>query len=339
MIYNYGNTGGKYIQVISMLKNKVLYILEQKKGDIVTGGQLANALGVSRNAVWKAIRLLRNDGNEIISIPNKGYKLMDTNDTLSANIIGNGLTTNFVGRKIEILSTVNSTNQYLKEVDATNIDSGFVVIADEQTSGRGRRGRAFISLKSQGVYFSILLKLGSKQQDTRLLTICAAVAVSKAIEKICGIRADIKWVNDIFCDGKKICGILTEATISGELLEVSSVIVGIGINTGSVPVELADIATSILEVSGIRGIRNQLITEVLNEFESVIVDYTEHGKTQEILDYYTSRLFIIGKQVYLPDITHNYSATVIGISDIGALIVKNDKGDVQHITTGEIRLM
>ena len=322
-----------------MLKNKVLYILEQQKGDIVTGGQLAGVLGVSRNAVWKAIGLLRNDGNEILSIPNKGYKLMDTNDTLSVNIIENVLTTDFIGKKIVLLPTIHSTNQYLKEIDTANIDSGFVVIADEQTSGRGRRGRAFLSTKSQGVYLSILLKLGSKQQDTRLLTICAAVAVSKAIEKVCGIRADIKWVNDIFCNGKKICGILTEATISGELLEISSVIVGIGINTGSVPAELANIATSLQEVSGIRGIRNQLIAEVLNEFESVIVDYTEHGKTQEIINYYTSRLFIIGKPVYLPDIAHDYTATVIGISDIGALIVKDDRGDIQHITTGEIKLL
>jgi len=327
------------IQVIVVLKSKVLYILEQQKGDIVTGGQLASNLGVSRNAVWKAIGLLRNDGNEIVSIPNKGYMLMDTNDTLSVNVISNGLTTDFISRKIEVLPTIHSTNQYLKEIDTTNIDSGFVVVADEQTSGRGRRGRAFLSSKSQGVYLSILLKLGSKQQDTRLLTICAAVAASKAIEKVCGVRADIKWVNDIFCNGKKICGILTEATISGELLEISSVIVGIGINTGSVPVELEDIATSIQEVSGMRGIRNQLIAEVLNEFESVIVDYSEHGKTQEIIDYYTSRLFIIGKQVCLPDIAPNYTATVIGISDIGALIVENDKGDIQHITTGEIQLL
>jgi len=324
--------------VVSVLKDKVLNLLELQKGDIVTGGQLASVLGVSRNAVWKAIGLLRNDGNEIVSIPNKGYMLMGTNDTLSENAIGNGLKAKFVGQKIKLLPTVHSTNQYLKEIDTTNIDSGFVVIADEQTRGRGRRGRAFLSSKSQGVYLSILLKLGSKQQDTRLLTICAAVAVSKAIEKVCGIRADIKWVNDIFCNGKKICGILTEATISGELLEISSVIAGIGINTGSVPEELSDIATSIQEVSGIRGIRNQLIAEVLNEFESVIVDYTEHGKTQEIIDYYTSRLFIIGKLVYLPDIADNYPATVIGISDIGALIVKDDKGDIQHITTGEIEL-
>jgi BirA family biotin operon repressor/biotin-[acetyl-CoA-carboxylase] ligase len=324
--------------VVAVLKNKVLNLLEQHKGDIVTGGQLACVLGVSRNAVWKTIGLLRSDGNEIVSIPNKGYKLMDTNDTLSVDIIGNGLRTEFIGHKIELLSTVNSTNQYLKEIDTTSISSGFVVAADEQTSGRGRRGRPFLSLKSQGVYFSILLKLGSKQHDTRLLTICAAVAVSKAIEKVCGIRADIKWVNDIFCNGKKICGILTEATISAELLEISSVIVGIGINTGSVPAELADIATSIQEVSGMRGIRNHLIAEVLNEFESVIVDYTEHGKTQEIIDYYTSRLFIAGKRVNLPDIAHNYTATVIGISDIGALIVKDDKGDIRHITTGEIEL-
>jgi len=328
----------KDFQVIAMLKDKVLYILEQHKGNLVTGGQLGSWIGVSRTAVWKAIHALQDDGNEIVSVPNSGYRLMDTNDTLFEKIIRENMTTDFIGQDLTLFPTVNSTNQYLKEMDTTDIPNGYVVIADEQTGGRGRRSRMFLSPRSGGIYLSILLKPDGRQNDLRLITICAAVAVSKAIERVCGIRADIKWVNDIFCNGKKICGILTEAILSGELQELSTVIVGIGINTGNVPLEIGDVATSIQEATGIRGIRNRLIAQVLSQFEAVYLDYTERGKKQDIISYYESRLFIAGKQVLVVSAKNSYAATVIGIDEAGALIVNDGCGDVQHITTGEIKL-
>ena len=321
-----------------MLKNKVLYMLEQKKGNIVTGGQLASLLDVSRNAVWKAVNALKEDGNEILSIPNSGYKLMDTNDTLFEEIIRENLTTEFIGQDLALLPTVHSTNQHLKEMDTTDIPAGYVVIANEQTNGRGRRSRAFLSPKSEGVYLSILLKLGGIHNDIRLLTICTAIAVSNAIEKVCNIKANIKWVNDIFCNGKKICGILTEGIISGELQELSTVIVGIGINTGCVPAEISDIATSVQEETGIRGIRNQLAAEVLNQFEKIYRDFLDRDKQRDIIDCYQKRLFIIGRQVLVTGTGHNYTATVLGIDETGALIVRDDNQVIQHISTGEIIL-
>ncbi len=322
-----------------MLKNKVLYVLEQQKGNIVTGGQLASTLGVSRNAIWKAINSLKDAGNEIVSIPNSGYRLMDTNDTLLKKIIRENLTTTFIGHDLTVLSTVHSTNQYLKEMDTAGTQSGYVVIADEQTNGRGRRGRTFLSPKSEGIYLSILLKLNGQPNDVRLLTICAAVAVSRAIEKACSIKADIKWVNDIYCNGKKICGILTEAIISGELQELSTVIIGIGINTGNVPFEIKEIATSIQEETGMRGIRNRLVAELLNQFEAVYFDFAQKENQQDIIAYYESRLFIIGKRVMVAGIKSSYAASVLGIDERGALVVKDDLEQVHHVTTGEINLV
>ena len=324
------------LRVVALLKNDVLYVLEQQKGSLVKGGRLASSLGVSRTAVWKAVRALREDGNEIISVPNSGYRLMATNDTLFERIVRDHLTTTFIGQNMTVLPTVNSTNQYLKE--KTDAPNGFVVIANEQTNGRGRRSRTFLSPKGEGVFLSILLKLDGRQNDVCLLTICAAVAVSAAIEKVCGIKADIKWVNDIFCDGKKICGILTEAIISGELRELSTVIVGIGINTGNVPIEISDIATSVRETAGIRGVRNRLAAEVLNQFETTYLDYTNRGKQHSIIKSYESKLFIKGKQVYVTNMDQSYPATVLGIDETGALIVKDNSGDIQHISTGEINL-
>ena len=321
-----------------MLKDEVLQIMELKKGDVVTGGQLANSLGVSRNAIWKAVNALKNDGVEIISVPNVGYKLLDTNDTLSAQLIEAKLSTDFIGRQLKILPSVHSTNQYLKELDNSLIENGFVVIANEQMKGRGRRGREFVSARDEGIYLSILLKFNGHRQDIRLLTICTAVAVSKAIEKISDLNAQIKWVNDIYCNGKKICGILTEAVLSGELQELDTVIIGIGINTGNVPFEIKEFATSIRAENGMRGIRNLLIAELLNQFEACLLDYTENDKANEIIDYYESKLFIKGQSVIIANNEREYNALVLGIDSSGSLIVENEQGQTEHITTGEIKL-
>ena len=316
----------------------MLYALEQQKGEVVAGGSLAKDLGVSRTSVWKAIHSLQEEGNEIETVPNTGYKLLPTNDTLVKQAILDRLATTFIGKEMTILPFVNSTNQYLKEADKDELQSGHVVIADEQMSGRGRRGRTFVSAKGEGVYFSILLKLSGQDHDLRLLTVCAAVAVAKAIENICDTKAAIKWVNDIFLGGKKVCGILTEATLSAELQELDTIILGIGINTGEIPEEIKDIATSLQQESSIYGIRNTLVAEVLNQFEKVYLDYTERGKKKGILRDYEERLFIKGKQIFVINSKGDYPVIVQGIDDTGGLIVRTEKGNVEHITSGEIRL-
>ena len=321
-----------------MLKNEVLYALEQKKGDVMTGGELAERFGVSRTAIWKAIHTLKADGNEIITVPNVGYRLLPTNDTLSSKVISDKLTTDFIGRSLTLLPSANSTNQYLKEMDTSNLPDGHVVIANGQENGRGRYGRSFISPLGEGIYMSILLTPKSAWQSIRLLTVCAAVAVSKAFEYICGVRADIKWVNDIFLNGKKLCGILTEAVMSGELGEIDTVIVGIGINTGSVPDAVKDIATSVKDETGLYGIRNSLIAEVLNQFETVYCDYVDKEKMRDILNYYDSRLFIKGREVLVNNYHNKYVAKVVGVDENAALIVTTQSGDEEHITSGEIQL-
>lgn len=328
----------KELSIELMLKNEVLYALEQKKGNVVSGGELAEKLGVSRTSIWKAIHTLKTEGNKIITEPNVGYRLLPTNDTLSEKAITDMLTTEFIGHNMSILSSVNSTNQYLKEMDTSSVPDGYVLLADGQKNGRGRYGRTFVSPQGEGIYMSILLKPKNIQHNIRLMTVCAAVAVSKAVENNCGIRADIKWVNDIFLNGKKLCGILTEAVLSGETGEIDTVVVGIGINTGNVPNEIKDIATSVKQETGICGIRNSLIAEVLNQFEIVYSDHMVKSKMQDILSYYESRLFIKGKKVTVNNYNEKYTADVLGIDENAALIVKTPNGDVEYITSGEIQL-
>jgi BirA family biotin operon repressor/biotin-[acetyl-CoA-carboxylase] ligase len=190
------------------------------------------------------------------------------------------------------------------------------------------------------VYLSALLKpkLSGSPADIRLLTICAAAAVSQAIENVSGIRADIKWVNDVFCGGKKISGILTEAVLTGELFELSSVVIGIGINTSQVPAEIGDIATSISEASGLRGIRNRLAAETLNRLEAVYESFLRGDAARDVVPYYESRLFIRGRSVTAMSAGERFAGTVEGIDGDGALILKDSAGNIRHISSGEINM-
>ena len=322
-----------------MLHEKVLYILEQNRGQIVTGGSIAMRLGVSRTAVWKAIAALREAGNDIQSIPNSGYRLSPESDGLCAAIIGDYLDTRMFGRSMEILHEIDSTNTYLCARDTSVLPEGHTVLAHHQTRGKGRLGRPFACTRGGGIYMSILLKPRLPVSEAPFITICAAVAVVRAIEDVCGAIAGIKWVNDIYLSEKKLCGILTEASVTAEVGAIDRAVVGIGINTGEVPLEVQGIATSIYEHTGKRGIRGRLIAAVLTEFETIYLDYSQNGKKKIILDEYCSRLFVLGRQVEVSEHGRVYSATVLGIDDCGCLIVKLADGEIINLNAGEINLI
>jgi BirA family biotin operon repressor/biotin-[acetyl-CoA-carboxylase] ligase len=240
---------------------------------------------------------------------------------------------------MELLPTVSSTNTYLKGLDAAPLPEGYVVISDAQSEGRGRFNRSFYSPAREGVYLSVLLKPSIPLSETPFLTICAAVAVARAIENVCGIRVDIKWVNDICHNGKKLCGILTEAFILAELRSVDFVVVGIGVNTGHVAPEVSEVATSVYEASGVRGVRVRLTAEILNQFESVYIDYTLRGGRREILDAYSGRMSIIGRQAEADVQGATRLVTIMGVDDSGGLIARRADGGICHIETGEIKFL
>ena len=321
-----------------MLQDNVLLYLEENRGKIITGGEIARGLGVSRTAVWKAVHTLRDRGHEIVSLANSGYQLQHSSDGLSVNDITSGLTTEKFGRKIELYQTIASTNTYMKKLDHSDYPEGFTVIADHQTAGRGRFARKFYSPDKQGIYLSLLLKPNIDLPSISVLTICAAIAVCRGVLKICDINAGIKWVNDIYIGGKKLCGILSEASMSAELQSIDSVVVGIGINTGVVDDNVREIAASILEESGKRGIRNRLIAEVLNQFEDIYFGLDRGDKKKDIIAEYSQKLLFVGKEIRVTQHEKSYSAIVQGVDETGALIVCLSDGSISSITSGEINL-
>ncbi len=320
--------------VNSMTDTKILKYLEIKKGEIVSGGQLAQRLQVSRTAIWKAIHKLIEQGHDIETMPNRGYRLKGKSDGIYQEGISAKLKTENLGKEIEILQSIDSTNTYLKEI-ADLKREGFVVVANEQSRGRGRQGRKFISPANEGIYMSVLLKPDFEINIIKIMTVLAAVAVSNALKSLFNIETNIKWVNDIYVNNKKICGILTEATVSAELGVIENLYLGIGINTGIVANEVKSIATSVFELTSERGIRNDLIAEVLNEVERIYKSISNDKKKGMLLNEYTKRLMLVNEIVLIKAKNYEFEAKILGVDSTGALLIEKE-GRTQKLVSGEI---
>ena len=248
------------------VKQNVIALLEENRSKVISGQELANQLHVSRAAIWKAIKTLKEEGYNIEATPNKGYVLLENSDVLSKQGIAYYLT-----EEIDIFSykTIDSTNTQMKKLAINGGKNHSVIVSEEQSAGRGRFGRSFYSPAQKGVYMSVLLKTGDSLQNATMITIKTAVAVRRAIAKLYDIEVAIKWVNDLYYRGKKVCGILSEAISDFESGMIEAIIIGIGINvsTDNFPLEIASIATSLgLQEAN----RNQFIAEILNQLFAII---------------------------------------------------------------------
>ena len=216
------------------LKERVLAVLEENKGKSVSGSEIARSVGMTRSAVWKAVKALREEGYTICAVTNKGYCLSEENDFLSEQSVVPNLRTKELGRKIDVFKTIDSTNNFAKSLAQLGAVHGTTVISEVQTQGRGRMGRSFYSPLGMGIYMSVILRPELSVEHSLLITSCAAVAVAEAIERVAGIDCKIKWVNDIYAGNKKLCGILTEASVNVEQGGLEYAIVGMGINVQNV---------------------------------------------------------------------------------------------------------
>lgn len=318
------------------LKNKVLEYLESNKGSSVSGGKIAENLGVTRSAVWKAIKSLQHNGYCITAVTNKGYCLSEKNDIISAGSIKPYLNDKTKNMDIQVFKTIDSTNTYAKKLAQSGAPAGTAIISEEQTQGRGRMGREFYSPPSTGIYMSVVLRPKMSLEDSLLITTSVAVAVSQAIDKIAYIDTEIKWVNDIYFNGKKLCGILTEASIDFESGGLEYAIVGIGINVSTVqdsfPASLKNIATSIFPHKSPRPVRSILIGEILNN----IADACDNLTDKTYLDEYRKRSFLIGKNIVVINGDTRTNAVALEIDDKARLVVRYDDGKIQALNSGEV---
>ena len=311
------------------VKQNVIALLEENRSKVISGQELANQLYVSRAAIWKAIKTLKEEGYNIEATPNKGYVLLENSDVLSKQGIAYYLT-----EEIDIFSykTIDSTNTQMKKLAINGVKNHSVIVSEEQSAGRGRFGRSFYSPAQKGVYMSVLLKTGDSLQNATMITIKTAVAVRRAIAKLYDIEVAIKWVNDLYYRGKKVCGILSEAISDFESGMIEAIIIGIGINvsTDNFPLEIASIATSLgLQEAN----RNQFIAEILNQLFAII---DEDFKL--VLNEYRMASCVLHKQITFNQKGEQFTGLVREINDLGNLVVSSN-GAEMVLTAGEVSII
>lgn len=319
-------------------KEKLLALFEADKGKFFSGEELAARLAVSRTAVWKAVNSLRKEGYEIQAVQNKGYSLSVSTDILSIQGVEKYLNPEHSYIELEILPDIGSTNDYLREKAAQGKGEGYAVVAGAQTRGKGRTGRSFYSPADTGIYLSLLLrpKDCGPAQAVKFTTM-AAVAACEAIEKVSHRSPQIKWVNDIYIDGKKVSGILTEASVSLENGSLEYVLLGIGINVyppeKGFPQELRETAGSVFQERKSDG-KNQLTAGFLNRLMEI---YTKE-ETWEYAEEYRKRSMVLGKRIQILTPEGEKGARALEIDKDCRLLVEYEDGNRELLRAGEIRI-
>jgi len=323
-----------------MSKDTVLRLLQDSGGDWVSGEDVSGRLGISRAAVWKTIDALRRDGYAIESRKSRGYRLLDEPDRLSGTEIRARLgETERLGRELVCFERIDSTNAYLKRAASQGAPDGTVAVADEQTGGRGRRGRGFLSLPGKGVYLSVLLRPPLEPGRMLPLTGFVAVAVCSAVERVAQVRPQIKWTNDLILGGKKLCGILTELSVEGESGALQYVVLGVGVNVAHTREdftgELADIATSLAIETGRTVSRAALAAAMIEELDA-LYSALLRGETRPWLDAYRRDCLTIGREVRLLWQDEQEKVRAVGVDDDLGLEVVREDGTRDVIRTGEV---
>ena len=303
------------------MKEEILRLLRSADG-YISGQELCNRFGVSRTAVWKAINQLKEAGYEIEAQQNKGYRLMAAPDLMTEAEIKSLMHTEWVAKEVLYFDTIVSTNTKAQELAEKGYPSGTLVVADKQESGKGRRGRSWVSPSGTGIFMTLMIKPDINPNNASMLTLVAALAVAKAITSVTGEEALIKWPNDIVVNGKKVCGILTE--MNAQFDYINHIVVGIGINVHneSFPEEISQMASSLMiEAGGKRFHRAQIIAETMAYFEQYYDTFLKTQDLSALVREYDKLLVNRNKSVRVLDPKEPFDGKAMGITSKGELIV------------------
>lgn len=316
-------------------KTAVLRLLEENKPTALSGQQIADRLGVSRAAVWKAVKSLASEGYSISATTNKGYMLTGKSDIVSVEGIRAALPERYKNLPLEVKQSTVSTNIDVGAAAANGAPHGTTVVALEQKSGQGRLGKTFCSPRG-GVYFSTLIRPTLSIEKAVMITPAAAVAVHKAITEVLGLPVSIKWVNDIYMNGRKVVGISTQAQADIAVGGISGIIVGIGINYNTAQTdfspELKDKAGSLFYENA-PAKRNELLAATIAN----LLDLSKNLTDKSYMDYYRKHNLVIGARVDYEIDKETKSGIVENIDDNGSLIIHEDgKSEKRRLSCGEI---
>lgn len=302
------------------MKTELLRLLRETDG-YVSGQELCEKFGVSRTAVWKVIKQLKEAGYEIEAVQNKGYHLVSAPDVLSESELQSIRNTEWAGCEIFYQDTIDSTNIRAKQLAEEGHPNGTLVVANHQIAGRGRRGRSWESQAGTTISMTLVLKPDINPNNASMITLVSAMAVVRAIQVVTGERAYIKWPNDIVMNGKKVCGILTE--MSAQFDYVNHIVVGIGINVHNTafPEEIEEVASSLFLQTGKHFNRAQLIEETLEAFERYYASYLETEDLSGLVKEYNENLVNVNQNVRVLDPKEPFEGKAMGITARGELIV------------------
>ncbi len=323
------------------MRKKILQLLKDADGNFISGEELAKKFSVTRTAIWKHINTLKKIGYNISSVEKKGYKLEGEPDLLLPEIIQPNLQTKIIGagKNYFYFDSIDSTNNFAKKVAAEGAADGTVVVAEEQTGGKGRLDRNFFSPKGKSILFSVILRPKCIPKDAPKFTLLAAVAVALAMEKF-NLRAEIKWPNDIMHGDKKLVGILTEMNAAIE--QVNFIVVGIGINVNfsreDFPADIEKIASSLSELAGKKILRREFFKTLLEKFDKLYSLVREEG-FKKIFDLWRKFNITLGHEVKIISAESGeiFFGKAIDIDEDGALIVETE-GKWQKVYAGDVSI-
>ena len=311
------------------MRKTIVEMLKSAGENFISGETIAGELGITRTAVWKHVQKLRESGYRILSRERRGYKLEDAPDLLLPSEIQIGLDTQIIGKEMHYFPSVASTNHTAKALAYHGAADGTIVVAEEQTGGKGRLDRMFYSPRGKGIWFSIILRPKFLPHDAPKCTLMAAVAVAEAMKRF-KLRAEIKWPNDILHDGRKLTGILTE--ITAEMGRITYIVIGIGINVNmsrdDFPAELRDVAASLAEMNGDELSRVEMLRAVLEEFDELYREVNASG-FDEVIRRWKKYNVTLGKEVRVisaGDDGETFTGKAVDLSADGALIVETAQG-------------
>ena len=321
------------------MKAEILRLLRETDG-YVSGQELCNQFGVSRTAVWKAINQLKEAGYEIEAVQNKGYHLVSVPDRMDEVELASIRKTEWAGAETYYFDKIDSTNTKAKELAEEGHPSGTFVVADQQTAGKGRRGRSWDSLPGTGIYMTLMLKPDINPNHASMLTLVTAMAVANAMHRVTGAEALIKWPNDILVSDRKICGILSEMLLND--VGVEYVVIGIGLNVNFSEADLRDdlkqTATSLCRELGHAADPDRVLTLFLEIFEKWYNRWHQEG-FENIRTNWLNHNCTIGRRVLVKDDdVVIFEGIATDINDYGSIQVVGQDGAVREFEFGEISI-
>ena len=318
------------------LPEKILKVMEERE-DYVSGQELCDRFGVSRTAVWKAVKALKTKGYLFDAAQNRGYRLLDLPDTVEEKDIKKRLHTKWAGCKVHFFPETGSTNTDAKRYAEAGDPHGTLLITDDQTGGRGRRGHEWASPKGVNIAMSLILKPKFPPEKASMLTLVMGLAVAEGIRDVTGLETAIKWPNDTVIGTKKATGILTEMSAEPDFIQ--HVVVGIGINVNSevtdFPEEIRDVVTSLKLETGETVSRSEIVAAVLERFEKHYDTFVKTLDLSGLKDRYEELLVNKDRAVRVLDNTP-YEGICRGIDEAGNLLVEKENGETMRVNAGEV---